>query len=98
MKNVFGQYMDYYIILFSNRTETMDFSWVLKRYRIDHAVIATPKGTGSSCGVCIKLYARFFPFALKLFRAQRYMTFYGFYFARYNGKGDYSMEKINFYL
>lgn len=91
-------FMDFYLALFSNRTETMDFSVVLRRYRIEHAVIATPKGVGSSCGVCIKIYARFFPAALKLFRLQKYITFHSFYYAKYNGKGDYKLEKLSVYF
>lgn len=90
--------MDYYLVLFSNRTETLDFADKLKRNKINCFVVATPKGVGSSCGISVKIFAKFFPAALRIFKNQRYLTFTAFYYAKYNGKGDYNFERINFYF
>ncbi len=94
----FGVKMDYYLALFSNRTETLDFADKCKCNRIECNVIATPKGVGSSCGICLKIFARHFQYAIKIFKMQNYVTFNSFYVARYNGKGDYNLERINVYL
>lgn len=76
----------------------MDYATKLKAARVSCAIIATPKETGSSCGVCVKVFAPHFNNALRVFRMQRYITFHSFFIARYDGKGNYNFERLNIYF
>ena len=91
------KFMNFYLGLFSNRTETLDFAKKLKSYRIDNSVVAVPKGVGSSCGVCVKIPGNQFVAATKVLKANRYATFLGFYEALTVNGGAYEYRKVSFY-
>lgn len=87
--------MNYYLVIFTNRTESLEFSYILKKYRVEHAVVATPKGVGSSCGIAVKIFANNFNQAFKILKSCNFFTLSGIYFAKYDGRGGYFTEKIN---
>lgn len=86
--------MNYYLVIFSNRTETLDFSNALKYYKIDNGIIATPKGIGTSCGISVKIYEGYFEKALRVLRQKNYLTFTAIYKAVYDKRGGYKFSKI----
>lgn len=88
--------MDYYLVVFSNRTETLDYASTLRNNKIPAEVVANPKGLGTTCGISVKIYERFIGPSLRIFRNKMYLTFVSFYKANYNGKGGYTFEKVSF--
>lgn len=67
--------MDYYIVAFRSRSDTLSFYNFLKDNGISVSVVNTPKDAGVGCGLSIKTPKSFAPFinnALKLFRAKSF--------------------------
>ena len=46
--------MSYIIAIWNNRTNTLKFYNLLKKYNINASVIAVPRIAGLKCGVCVK--------------------------------------------
>ncbi len=88
--------MNVYLIIFSNRTETLDFSNLLKKYGVDNSIIATPKGVASSCGISIRLYENSVNYAIRLLQSRAYLTFIGIYKGAANRRGGFDYSRISF--
>lgn len=87
--------MNYYLVIFSNRTESLEYSQNLKCYKINHSVIATPQGVGYSCGISVKIYEQNINIALRVLRQKNYVTFSAIYKATYDKKGGYKFMKVS---
>ena len=67
--------MEYYIIAFRSRSDTLAFYEFLKGNGVFVSVVTTPKEAGVGCGLSVKTDKSFAPFinnALRLFRRKSY--------------------------
>lgn len=46
--------MEYLIVVFRSRTETYNFSYLLKSYGVFSSIINTPRQVTVACGLCVK--------------------------------------------
>lgn len=85
--------MDYILAVFSNRTETITFSQMLKSNRVAHDVISTPSGLGVSCNVSIKFSPSQMRRVVQVFRRNNFLSFSGFYKPISNSRGRTTYER-----
>ena len=78
--------MEYYIAVFRSRTEAFSYTNVLKYNRIDSSLIPTPKESGRTCGLSVKVFREDFEYAKFLLSNLRTQSFSGWYFC--SEKGD----------
>jgi|LGVE01.1.fsa_nt_gb hypothetical protein len=71
--------MDYIIIVFKNRNNTLKFYNMLKRAGVASSVMATPKGTNINCGICVKTDKKNFAVTKGLLLRSGASGFVGFY-------------------
>lgn len=70
--------MEYVIVVFSVRTETLMFNQYLHRLGINSTVMNTPKEAHTSCGICVKFPLMMFSTVKKASLAG-YRSFVGFF-------------------
>lgn len=58
--------MEYIVIAFRSRTETLGFSEFLKKRGIENSVINTPKSAGVGCGTSVKIDKNYYGFVKNL--------------------------------
>lgn len=71
--------MEYYIAVFSLRTDTMQFNSLLNRNRIRSTIVETPKSASASCGISVKFSAHDLPIVQKLLAVSGTKSFVKFY-------------------
>lgn len=71
--------MNYFLVVFTSRSETLDFADKLNRNRVMANVISAPSGIGSSCNIAISVNADYYGRVLQIMAAQRYLTFSGYF-------------------
>jgi hypothetical protein len=71
--------MSYIIAIWNNRTNTLKFYNMLKKYNINASVIAVPRVAGLKCGVCVKFYKQDYKFISNLLNNMNTSDFKGLY-------------------
>ncbi len=71
--------MNYFLVVFTSRSETLDFAEKLNRNRVLANVISAPSGIGTSCNIAISVNANYYGKVLQIMQAQRYLTFSGYF-------------------
>ena len=71
--------MDYILIVFKSRTETLSFSELLKQNKISSAVVSTPKEVSHACGISVKCFSEYRNLVIELLRGRRYSTYTGMF-------------------
>ena len=85
--------MEYYIIAFRSRSDTLAFYEFLKNNNLAVSVVNTPKDAGVGCGLSVKVGKNFAPFinkALYLFKRKSYAGV----FAVYEEKGKRRVRAV----
>ena len=72
--------MNYFLIVFKSRAQTVRFSLYLKRSGIFYETVNTPKSIQSACGLSIKVKKDYFSIVQKLLKVNGFSGFDGFYY------------------
>ncbi len=79
--------MNWTIVVFTSRTDTMNFFRAIKNYGLYCSVVNTPRSLSSSCGVSVKIDIRLASIAPKIINQLHLSTFKGIFNIQYlNGK------------
>lgn len=71
--------MKYTVVVFSSRSETMQFYKVIKNYGLFCSVINTPRTLSASCGVSTKIDSRLIQPSVMVIHKLNLRTFKGIY-------------------
>lgn len=71
--------MNYTIIVFRSRNETMTFYKIIANYGLFCSVINTPRALSASCGVSVKIDRRLIAQSLNILKTKKFSTFNGIY-------------------
>ena len=79
--------MEYIIVSFRSRSETVKFSDLLNKRGIGNAIISTPKEASVGCGLSVRISPNYFEMAKRLVFANGFSSFAGFFQIKsYGGK------------
>lgn len=85
--------MNYTLAVFRSRFATLSFANLLKANNVPVAIINTPQGLTSSCGISVKFISDYFPKVQSLFGKVNLNAFVGFFAVTTNG-GRYQFSRI----
>lgn len=71
--------MNYTVVVFSSRSETMQFYNIIKKYGLFCSIINTPRSLASSCGISTKIDYRLISPAKKIINPYSFSTFRGIF-------------------
>lgn len=71
--------MKYIVVVFSSRSDTMQFYNIIKRYGLYCSVINTPRSLSASCGVSTKIDARLINQSMQIINTMHSTTFKGIF-------------------
>ena len=71
--------MNYILIVFKSRSETLNFASLLKGQKIPATVVNTPREVSRACGISIKCFSEYTAKILELIRFRRYNSYAGMY-------------------
>lgn len=77
--------MEYAIAVFRSRTETINFSNLLRSYGVGVSVINTPRKANVSCGISAKFEMSALAKAREILSRRSFMSFGGFFKISQNG-------------
>lgn len=78
--------MEYYIVVFKSRTQTMKFYERLKKNRINVSVINTPRQASLGCGLSVKFFPEDISIIKRLLCSENYHSLGGIF--RISGSGS----------
>jgi len=76
--------MEYYLVVFRAKSETIRFSSLLTSYRVPNDVVSTPRQISVSCGTSVKISIGALDIAKKLLTYNKFYTFAGIYLDNMN--------------
>ncbi len=71
--------MNYIIIVFRARTETLSFANILRGYGVPFQIINTPRNLNLSCGISVKIPSNKRDIAEEILRRRKFESFAGIY-------------------
>lgn len=71
--------MEYLIVVFRSRTETYNFSYLLKSYGVYSSIINTPRQVTVACGLCVKTRVYDLNLVKSLLNRRNFSSFVGIY-------------------
>ena len=71
--------MDYYIVVFRARSQTINFANLLSSYKVQCQIINTPRKVNVSCGISVKFTPKDLVIVEKLLSRRNFDTFGGIY-------------------
>ncbi len=71
--------MEYIIVAFRSRTETIAFSGLLKNNGIKNEIVNTPKEAGVGCGLSVKIYENYLNAVRRAVRMLKKTSFSGIF-------------------
>lgn len=86
--------MEYYLVVFRSRTQTMNFNQLLRSYGVRANIINTPKQTSFSCSVSIKINNNGLRVALSILQRRKFDSIVGVYKV-YDDGISFSIRPIN---
>lgn len=78
--------MDYIIMPFKSRAESIKYSKILKDNGIMNALINTPKEVGIGCGLSVQISIGFYEYAKRIISINKSPSFVGFFLVKKTGK------------
>ena len=75
--NLLGEVMNYIIVVFRARTETLTFANILKNYGVPFQIINTPRSLNLSCGISVKTLANKRELIDKILSQKSFQSFLG---------------------
>lgn len=85
--------MEYYIAVFTSRTEALSFANLLSRNGIYSSVIPTPKEAGKTCGLSVRLKQDDYKNAKFLLSRTRNSSFLGWLYV-FNKNGEFVFVRV----
>lgn len=71
--------MNYIIVVFKARTETLSFARILKGYNVPFQIINTPRSLNLSCGISVKMPAVKRDLAQYIIKQKSFQSFAGIF-------------------
>ena len=71
--------MDYYIVVFRARSQTINFANLLSSYKVQCQIINTPRKVNVSCGISVKFSSKDIYIVEKLLSRRNFETFGGIF-------------------
>ena len=71
--------MNYIIVVFKARTETLSFARILKGYNVPFQIINTPRNLNLSCGISVKMPAYKRELAQQIISHKHFESFAGIF-------------------
>ncbi len=78
--------MEYVVVAFRSRSETVAFSNFLRQNGITNQIVNTPKEAGVGCGLSVKISKSYFSPVKNAVRASKLKSFAGFFLVTRSGK------------
>lgn len=72
-------FMNYIIVVFKARTETLSFANILRGYNVPFQIINTPRNLNLSCGISVKMPAFRRDIAEEILRKRNFQSFAGIF-------------------
>lgn len=79
--------MEYVIVAFRSRSNTVKFNEILNRNNIPSEIISTPKEVGIGCGLSVKLSLNYLAVARKAVKMVKLNSFAGIFLVKRVGGG-----------
>lgn len=86
--------MEYYLVVFRSRTQTMSFNQLLHSYGVNSVIVNTPKQTSFSCSISVKIAFNGLKVALNILQRRKFESIVGIYRVFDDGI-SFSMRPIN---
>ena len=71
--------MEYYLVVFKAKSETIRFSSLLTSYRVPNVIVSTPRQISVSCGTSVKIRTSALEIAKTILSARQFYTYSGIY-------------------
>ena len=86
--------MEYIIVAFRSRTESIKLSEILKENGVYNQIISTPKQAGVGCGLSVKLSKERYRLVINILERKRFNSFIGIFAVKVIG-GKRVIVQIN---
>ena len=85
--------MEYYLVIFRSRTQTLSFNQILHSYGVMSNIINTPKLTSFACSVSVKVSVNAINVAINILKRRKFDSIVGVYKV-YDDGISFSMKPV----